>query len=130
MGAFPRRVRPTLVGPGELCLVGASIRLSLRALDLVVTMAAPVRRRTTDQGDTPRRDGRMQRVERVIERAHQRRRASDLADARANRAAQRGDLVALWVASGQAEAARRRREEWARRHGAREEAPVPVRPAG
>ncbi|HET8786913.1 MAG TPA: hypothetical protein VFM38_14860 [Candidatus Limnocylindrales bacterium] len=87
-------------------------------------------RRTTDQGDTPRRDGRMPRVERVIERAHQRRRASDLADARANRAAQRGDLVALWVASGQAEAARRRREEWARRHSAREEAQVPVRPAG
>jgi hypothetical protein len=98
--------------------VEGSIRVSLRALDLLDTMSAPVRRRTSDQGDTPRRDGRTTRVERVIERAHQRRRASDLADARANRAAARGDIVALWVASGQAEAARRRREEWARRHAA------------
>jgi hypothetical protein len=59
-------------------------------------------------------------VERVIERAHHRRRASDLADERANRAAVRGDLVALWVASGQADAARQRRAEWAERHGDRE----------
>jgi hypothetical protein len=59
-------------------------------------------------------------VERVIERAHHRRRASDLADERANRAAVRGDLVAMWVASGQADAARRRRVEWAERHGVRE----------
>jgi hypothetical protein len=54
-------------------------------------------------------------VDQVIERAHPRRRASDLADQRANRAAKHGDLVALWVASGQAEAARRRREEWLQR---------------
>lgn len=59
-------------------------------------------------------------MERVIERAQPRRRASDLADARANRAATRGDIVGLWVASGQADAARKRREEWAERHGARE----------
>ena len=58
-------------------------------------------------------------MERVIERAQPRRRASDLADARANRAATRGDIVGLWVASGQADAARKRREEWAERHSAR-----------
>jgi len=52
----------------------------------------------------------------VIERAQPRRRASDLADARANRAAVRGDIVGLWVASGQADAARKRREEWAQRN--------------
>jgi hypothetical protein len=61
----------------------------------------------------------MTRVERVIERAHHRRRESDLADERANRAALRGDLVGMWVASGQADAARRRRAEWAERHGVR-----------
>ena len=54
-------------------------------------------------------------VDEVIERVHPRRRASDLADERANKAAKYGDLVALWVASGQAEAARRRREEWLER---------------
>jgi hypothetical protein len=54
-------------------------------------------------------------VDQVIERVHPRRRASDLADERANRAAKHGDLVALWVASGQADAARRRREEWVER---------------
>jgi hypothetical protein len=54
-------------------------------------------------------------VDQVIERVHPRRRASDLADDRANRAAKHGDLVALWVASGQAEAARRRRAEWLER---------------
>jgi hypothetical protein len=54
-------------------------------------------------------------VDQVIERVHPRRRASDLADERANRAAKFGDLVGLWVASGQADAARRRREEWADR---------------
>jgi hypothetical protein len=93
---------------------------SLRALDPPDTMTAPVRPRTTVQGDTARRDRRTPRVERVIERAHHRRRASDLADERANRAAVRGDLVALWVASGQADAARQRRAEWAERHGSRE----------
>jgi len=51
-------------------------------------------------------------VDQVIERVHPRRRASDLADERANRAAKAGDIVALWVASGQADAARRRRAEW------------------
>ena len=56
-------------------------------------------------------------MDQVIERVHPRRRASDLADERANRAAKHGDLVALWVASGQAEAARRRRDEWVRRQG-------------
>jgi hypothetical protein len=54
-------------------------------------------------------------VDQVIERVHPRRRASDRADDRANRAAKHGDLVALWVASGQADAARRRREEWLER---------------
>jgi hypothetical protein len=63
----------------------------------------------------------MTRVEWVIERAHHRRRASDLADERANRAAVRGDLVAMWVASGQADAARKRRAEFAERHGLREQ---------
>ncbi len=90
-------------------------------LDPPDTMTAPVRRRTTGQGDTPRRDRRTTRVEWVIERAHHRRRASDLADERANRAAVRGDLVAMWVASGQADAARKRREEFAERHGLREQ---------
>ncbi|MFL5687298.1 MAG: hypothetical protein ACJ77D_14735 [Chloroflexota bacterium] len=82
-----------------------------------------MRERTIDQGDTARRDGRTRRVDRVIERAQPRRRASDLADARANRAAVRGDIVGLWVASGQAEAARKRREEWAERNGARDPSP-------
>lgn len=86
-----------------------------------------MRQRTTDQGDTARRDGRTRRVERVIERAQPRRRASDLADARANRAAVRGDLVGLWVASGQADAARKRREEWARRNADRDESSDPSR---
>jgi hypothetical protein len=54
-------------------------------------------------------------VDQVIERVHPRRRASDLADERANKAAKHGDIVALWVASGQAEAARRRRAEWVER---------------
>ena len=95
---------------------------SLRALDLPDTMTAPVRPRTTVQGDTPRRDRRTPRVEWVIERAHHhRRRASDLADERANRAAVRGDIVGLWVASGQADAARQRRAEWAERNGVREQ---------
>jgi len=51
-------------------------------------------------------------VDQVIERVHPRRRASDRAEERANKAAKHGDLVALWVASGQADAARRRRQEW------------------
>ena len=56
----------------------------------------------------------------MTERIPHRRRASDRADERANRAAKLGDLVALWVASGQAEAARRRRAEWLERQGQRE----------
>jgi hypothetical protein len=58
----------------------------------------------------------------MTERIPHRRRASDRADERANRAAKLGDLVALWVASGQAEAARRRRAEWLERQGQRETA--------
>ena len=68
-----------------------------------------------NQGDTARRDRRGTLVRQVIERVHHRRRASDRADERANRAAKVGDLVGLWVASGQAEAARRRRAEWLER---------------
>jgi len=49
----------------------------------------------------------------VTERSHLRRRASDRAEQRATRAATRGDIVAMWVAKGQAEAAERRRTEWA-----------------
>ncbi len=56
----------------------------------------------------------------MTERIPHRRRASDRADERANRAAKLGDLVALWVASGQAEAARRRRAEWLERQDQRE----------
>jgi hypothetical protein len=67
------------------------------------------------QGDTARRDGRQQ-VGRVTERVHPRRRASDRAEERANRAAKLGDLIGLWVASGQADEARRRRAEYAERH--------------
>jgi len=88
-----------------------------------------VRQRTTGSGGYPRRDRRTRRVDRVIERAQPRRRASDLADARANRAAVRGDIVGLWVASGQADAARRRREEWAQRNGARDLTPADATPA-
>ena len=88
-----------------------------------------MRQRTTDQGDTARRDGRTRRVDRVIERAQPRRRASDLADARANRAATRGDIVGLWVASGQADAARKRREEWAERNRAPDMPPADATPA-
>jgi len=68
-------------------------------------------------------------VDRVIERAQPRRRASDLADARANRAATRGDIVGLWVASGQADAARKRREEWAERNRAPDMRPADATPA-
>jgi hypothetical protein len=57
----------------------------------------------------------------VTERIPHRRRASDRADERANRAAKLGDLVALWVATGQAEAARRRRAEWMERQSAERE---------
>jgi hypothetical protein len=67
-------------------------------------------------------------VDQVIERVHPRRRASDLADQRANRAAKHGDIVALWVASGQADAARRRREEWVeRQHEPETATPQPIR---
>ena len=54
----------------------------------------------------------------VTERSHLRRRASDRAEERATRAAIRGDIVAMWVAKGQAEAAARRRTEWAELNGA------------
>jgi hypothetical protein len=70
-------------------------------------------------------------VDQVIERVHHRRRASDRADERANRAAKAGDIVALWVASGQADAARRRRAEWVERQRRAEGAGrLPVREAG
>jgi hypothetical protein len=54
----------------------------------------------------------------VSERIHLRRRASDRAEDRAARAAIRGDIVAMWVAKGQAEAAQRRRTEWAEQQAA------------
>ena len=54
----------------------------------------------------------------VTERIHLRRRASDRAEDRAARAAVRGDIVAMWVAKGQAEAAQRRRTEWAEQNTA------------
>ncbi|HSL75719.1 MAG TPA: hypothetical protein VK867_02155 [Candidatus Limnocylindrales bacterium] len=49
----------------------------------------------------------------MTERNHLRRRAGDRAEERATRAAIRGDIIAMWVAKGQAEAAARRRSEWA-----------------
>jgi hypothetical protein len=49
----------------------------------------------------------------VIEPARYRRRASDRAEERASRAEKFGDVLAFVVASAQAEAALRRREEWA-----------------
>ena len=52
----------------------------------------------------------------MTERSHLRRRASDRAEERATRAAIRGDIVAMWVAKGQAEAAERRRSEWAEKN--------------
>jgi hypothetical protein len=58
----------------------------------------------------------------VTERVHHRRRESDRADERAARAAKLGDLIGLWVASGQAEEARRRRAEWQDRDAAPSEA--------
>lgn len=54
----------------------------------------------------------------MTERSHLRRRASDRAEQRATRAAIRGDIIAMWVAKGQAEAAERRRTEWAERNDA------------
>jgi hypothetical protein len=48
----------------------------------------------------------------VTERVHLRRRASDRADERAARAQRLGDLIGMWVATGQADEARRRRAEW------------------
>jgi hypothetical protein len=44
-----------------------------------------------------------------------RRRASDRAEERARRAEKLGDVLAFVVASAQAEAAQRRRDEWAER---------------
>lgn len=46
---------------------------------------------------------------------NERRRESDRAEERATRAANLGDLAGFLVASGQTEAALRRREEWAER---------------
>jgi hypothetical protein len=93
-------------------------------LDVPDTMAALVRPRTTRQGDLRR--GAASAGDNVIERAPNpyRRRASDRADERAARAAKLGDLVALWVASGQADAARQRRAEWEQRNGARDGVPA------
>lgn len=63
----------------------------------------------------------------VTDRSHLRR-ASDRAEQRATRAAIRGDIVAMWVAKGQAEAAARRRSEWAERNETDEAADaVPAR---
>jgi len=41
----------------------------------------------------------------------------------------RGDIVGLWVASGQADAARKRREEWAERNRAPDMPPADATPA-
>ena len=62
----------------------------------------------------------------VTERSHLRRRASDRAEQRASRAAVRGDIIAMWVAKGQAEAAARRRSEWAELNEAADDA-IPKR---
>jgi hypothetical protein len=88
--------------------------VSLLALDQPDTMTIRGAPAHHVQGDTARRDGRQQ-VGRVTERVHPRRRASDRAEERANRAAKAGDLIGLWVASGQADEARRRRDEYAER---------------
>ena len=90
--------------------------MSLNGVECAVDEAGydggPVRPRTTAiRGPTVRQQGR-QGFD-VTERSHLRRRASDRAEERATRAAIRGDIVAMWVAKGQAEAAERRRTEWA-----------------
>jgi hypothetical protein len=51
----------------------------------------------------------------VTDHVNKRRRESDRAEERADRAAKLGDFAGFVVASGQAEAARRRRAEWADR---------------
>jgi hypothetical protein len=51
----------------------------------------------------------------VPDPARYRRRASDRAEERASRAEKLGDVLAFVVASAQAEAAQRRRDEWADR---------------
>jgi hypothetical protein len=48
----------------------------------------------------------------VTVHVNERRRQSDRAEDRAKRAAKLGDLIGFFVARGQAEAARRRRDEW------------------
>jgi hypothetical protein len=83
-------------------------------------MAGLVRGRTTSRG-IPRAGTGANGVKAMTERIPHRRRASDRADERANRAAMLGDIVALWVATGQAEGARRRRAEWLERRGPRRE---------
>ena len=60
----------------------------------------------------------------MTERVHLRRRASDRADERASRAQRLGDLIGMWVASGQADHARRRRAEWEERDGEPPESPI------
>lgn len=90
--------------------------MSLNAADGAVDEprydGGPVRPRTTAiRGPTVRQQGR--KGFDVTERSHLRRRASDRAEERATRAAIRGDIVAMWVAKGQAEAAERRRTQWA-----------------
>jgi hypothetical protein len=71
----------------------------------------------------------------VTERVHLRRRASDRADERAARAQRLGDLIGMWVATSQADQARRRRAEWEEADGDRPEpavdspTDVPVVPA-
>jgi hypothetical protein len=53
----------------------------------------------------------------MTEQVYRRRRETDRAEQRAQRAADRGDHAGYLMAMGQAEAARRRREEWARGTG-------------
>ena len=51
----------------------------------------------------------------MAEAAHRRRREMDRAQERAARAADRGDHAGYLMAMGQVDAARQRREEWAKR---------------
>jgi hypothetical protein len=52
----------------------------------------------------------------VTDQGYRRRRESDRAEERAARAADRGDRAAYLMAMAMADAARRRRAEWAERH--------------
>ena len=51
----------------------------------------------------------------MTDAAYHRRRETDRAEERAARAADRGDRAGYLMAMGQADAARQRREEWAKR---------------